>query len=67
MTNQEKIDLIGVLSRGYAKPDLSACCSDDRTVHETKDYRPYIFGILEDLMTTSKIKKHKETRTKYYE
>ena len=58
MTNQEKINLIGVLSQGYAKPDLSTdCCTSPRTVYETKDYRPYIMAILNNLLEESQIEK----------
>ena len=55
MNNLEKIELIKVLSQGYAKPDLSDCCASPRTVFETKDYRIYIDAIIQDLLITSKI------------
>lgn len=55
MSNQEKILLVEVLSKGYAKPDLSDCCTGERTVFETKDYRRYIDAVIQDLLLTSKI------------
>lgn len=49
MTVEEMIKLIEVLSKGYAKPDLGDCCSDQRTVYETKNYMPTIEKLINKL------------------
>jgi hypothetical protein len=49
MTVEETIKLIEVLSKGYAKPDLGDCCSEQRTVYETKNYMPTIEKLVKQL------------------